>query len=185
MGLVASWTCHIKYLWNNKSQRQAFTFHGKGLEWVSEWVSVHMVGRSLVSMGVKKEGGWGRGLCVIWGSTLPWDLSQIYPCTPHPCFRAGYERRRKWETFLGIISPVEWRQQGDQTLILKRRRSQIRSCSGAASYTLPGFYFISVMETQHSSLLFGSWDGSWSNEGWRGIHNENIVRLFTIEMTPQ
>lgn len=58
--------------------------------------------------------GMGGGLCVIWGSTLPWDLSQIYPCTPHPCFSGGYERRSKWETFLGIISPGEWRLQRDQ-----------------------------------------------------------------------
>jgi len=50
--------------------------------------------------------------------------------------------------------------------------------------TLPGFYFISVMETQHSSLLFGSWDGSCRSEGWRGIHNENIAGSFTVEMTP-
>lgn len=41
------------------------------------------------------------------------------------------------------------------------------------------------METQHSSLLFGSGDGSWRSQGWRGIHNENIVGSFTIEMTPQ
>lgn len=41
------------------------------------------------------------------------------------------------------------------------------------------------METQHSSLLFGNEDGSCMNEGWRGIHNENIVRSFTIKMTPQ
>ena len=124
------------------------------------------------------------GLCVIWGSILPWDLSQIYPCTPLPCFSGGYERRSEWETFLGIISPGEWRLQGDQTLILMRRRPRIRSCSEAASNTLPGFYFISVMETQHSSLLFGSEDGSCRSEGRRGIHNENIVRSFTIEMTP-
>lgn len=127
----------------------------------------------------------GGGLCVIWGSTLPWDLSQIYPCTPLPCFSGGYERRREWETFLGIISPGEWRLQGDQTLILMRRRPRIRSCSEAASNTLPGFYFISVMETQHSSLLFGSEDGSCRSEGLRGIHNENTVASFTITITPQ
>lgn len=141
-------------------------------------------GGDLMSMGVLKKKR-GRGLFVIRGSTLPWDLSQIYPCTPHPCLSAGYERRREWETFLGIISPGEWRLQGDQTLILMRRRPRIRSCSEAASNTLPGFYFISVMETQHSSLLFGSGDGSWRSQGWRGIHNENIVGSFTIEMTPQ
>ena len=118
-----------------------------------------------------------RGLCGIWGSTLPWDLSQTYPCTPHPSFRGGYERGREWATFLGIISPGEWRLHGDQTLILMRRRLQIRSCSEAPSNTLPGFYFISVMETQHSSLLFGSWDGSCRSEERRGT--------FTIKMTAQ
>lgn len=41
------------------------------------------------------------------------------------------------------------------------------------------------METQHSSLLFGSRDGSCGSEEWRGIHNENIVGSLTIEMTPQ
>lgn len=184
----------MKHLWNNKSQRQLFTFHGKeGLEFVcvclcpSVIVSSGRIVRSnrggvLVGMGVRKKRG--RGLCVIWGSSLPRDLSQIYPCTPHPCSSGGYERSREWETFLGIISPGEWRLQGDQSLILMRRRPRIRSCSEAASNTLPGFYFISVMETQHSSLLFGSGDGSCRSEGWRGIHNENIVRSFTIEMTP-
>lgn len=177
----------MKHLWNNKSQRQLFTFHGKeGLECVCMclcpcvMVSGGRIVRSdrggvLVGMG---------GLCVIWDSTLPWDLSQIYPCTPLPCFSGGYERRREWETFLGIISHGEWRLQGDQTLILMRRRPRIRSCSEAASNTLPGFYFISVMETQHSSLLFGSRDGTCRSEGWRGIHNENIVG-FTIKMTLQ
>lgn len=184
----------MKHLWNNKSQRQLFTFHGKeGLEFVcaclcpSVIVSSGRIVRSnrggvLVGMGVRKKRG--RGMCVIWASALPRDLSQIYPCTPHPCSSGGYERSREWETFLGIISPGEWRLQGDQTLILMRRRPRIRSCSEAASNTLPGFYFISVMETQHSSLLFGSGDGSCGSEGWRGIHNENIVRSFTIEMTP-
>lgn len=112
--------------------------------------------------------GKGGGGGVFWDRTLPWDLSQIHPCTPLPGFSGGYERRREWEKFQGIISPGEWRLQGDQTLILMRRRPQIRSCSEAASNTLPGFYFISVMETQHSSLLFGSRDGSCRSEGWRG-----------------
>lgn len=35
----------------------------------------------------------------------------------------------------------------------------------AASNTLPGFYFISVMETQHSCLLLGSGDGGRRSKG--------------------
>lgn len=148
-------------------------------------VSVFVHGRWWVAGGLQEEiwgGGSGGG---FWGSTLPWDLSQIYPCTPLPSSSGGYERRREWEAFLGIINPGEWRLQGDQTLILMRRRPRIRSCSEAATNTLPGFYFISVMETQHSSLLYGSKDWSCGSKGWRGIHNENIVRSFTIRMTPQ
>lgn len=57
-----------------------------------------------------------------------------------------------------------------QTLILMRRRPRIRSCSEAASSTLPGFYFISVMETQHSSLLFWSRNRSSRIAGWKSWH---------------
>lgn len=113
------------------------------------------------------------GVCVLFRVVLSLGICPKF--TPAPHFPASVGVMREWETFLGIISPGEWRLQGDQTLILMRRRPQIRSCSEAASNTLPGFYFISVMETQHSSLLFGSEDGSCRSEGWRGIHNENIV----------
>lgn len=54
-----------------------------------------------------RSGGGGGEEGVIWGSPLPWDLSQIYPCTPLPGFSGGYERRRERETFQGIISPDE------------------------------------------------------------------------------
>lgn len=57
---------------------------------------------------------------------------------------------------------------------LMRRRPRIRSSSRAARNTLPGFYFISVMETQHSSLLFGRGDGSCS-KGARGA----IMKTFS------
>lgn len=39
--------------------------------------------------------GKGGGGGVFWDRTLPWDLSQIHPCTPLPGFSGGYERRRE------------------------------------------------------------------------------------------